>query len=395
MILSDADLEGKYWADDYRKWHAAEDVLVPIDRTIVSRLGYDVKRGHWRKARGIWKQEYDAAAELYTRSLFDDLEGFRFEFQPELQGKTPDFLMHNHFGKSVVADVTVLHGGPMSESAEQQDDYLILRKKIMEIETDTFRPAVFSADGSRSVKGQGGGQVSFDKLLRPVRKWIREQEETYNESPNFMPWQASPKGPCVMDYFTFADLDIDLQFDVYLYLKSEETDERQKIRRYEYAGDIGVASSFVDNTDDRLEVALKKKMSYLEVFEHPQSEEYLPYIVIIFSSSSFAPDREDIEKVLFGPSTEYALNSGPSYEDLRQWEQRANQELHSYSDGLFANRKKDLLAVLVCQGHIAFPESCEMSMWLNPYASYFSIPQSLYQLKTYTLNREIVCTPPA
>ena len=215
--------------------------------------------------------------------------------------------------------------------------------------------------------------------------------------PSTMIWQPSAHGtPILIERFEFAKLGVDLQFNVELHLKSEETEAQRRIRQYEYSGAIGVAAGFVNDSDDKLESALKKKMSYLETLGRSLSEkDSLPYMTIVFSSNSFTPDKEDIEKVLFGPSTGYSLSQSPLYDELLQWERRAGQELHSYSEGVFTNRRKDLLAVLVCKGHIAIPDSCEMSMWVNPYASCFRIPQSLYQLKTYTLNREIVCTPSA
>ena len=386
MLLADTDLEDKYWADNYRRWHAAEEVLMSLDKEFVGSLS----------SKG-WMQEYDAAAELYTRSLFESLDGLEFEFHPVVQGKTPDFLLRN-LSEDVVADVTVLHGGAMSKSAEQQDDYLLLRRKVMDIDSSIFVVEVFSTEGNRSSYGQGGGQVAFKRIVRPVLEWVRKQEETYLKSPSALIWQRSsyPGSLCVMEHFTFKEFDIDLQFTVCLYLKAEETEEQRKIWQYMYDGDIGVASGFMDDTDNRLEEALKKKVSYLEGFSLSQQEKKLsPYIIIVFSSNSFSPDKEDIEKVLYGPSTGYSLNSGPRFDNLRQWELRAQKGLHSYSEGIFTNRRKDLLAVLVCKGHIAYPESCEMAMWANPYASYFSIPQSLFQLRTYTLDRQIVSTPPA
>ena len=384
MILSDADLEGKYWADDYRRWHAYQEVPPSLDKDFVGRLS----------SKG-WAQEYDAAAELYTRSLFDSLGGLRFEFQPELQGKTPDFLLCG-LSDNVVADVTVMHGGPMEEADRQAEDYLRLRREVMTAETENFTPEVFSIGGSRTVRGQGGGPVSFRKILRPIRAWIRKQEEAYRNTPGELLWQHSWSGKrCVYEHFGFEELGIDLRFRVELHLKSEETEDQREIRGMLIEGRIGVASAFVDNSDVRLRYALEDKISYLRQFEHPQPEKGpLPYIIVIFSSDSFTPDEVDIEKVLYGPSTSYDLSSGPSLHDLQQWQLRAGHELRSYSEGVFMNRQKDLLAVLVCKGHIAYPESCEMSMWVNPYASYFSIPQPLFQLKTYTLNRQIACTPP-
>ena len=385
MFLTDSDLEGKYWADDYRKWHASQEVPSSLDRDFEGRFS----------SKG-WEQEYDAAAELYTRSLFERLGDLRFEFHPELQGKTPDFLLHNPFGR-IVADVTVLHGGAMSESVEQQDDYRLLTQKLMDIDSSIFAVEVPFAEGSRSSYGRGGKQVSFKKLVRPVHEWVRKQEQNYHKNPEMLLWERSWYGTRhLSEFFGFTDLGIDLKFSVELCLKSEESDEERKLRQYKYSGDIGVGSGSVDDTDDKLEGALKKKISYLEDLVRSLSNDgSLPYIIIVFSSNSFTPDKEDVEKVLYGPSTGYSLNSGPRFDNLRQWELRAQKGLHSYSEGIFTNRRKDLLAVLVCKGHIAYPESCEMAMWANPYASYFSIPQSLFQLRTYTLDRQIVSTPPA
>ena len=385
MLLTDTDLEGKYWADDYRKWHASQEVPSSLDRDFEGRFS----------SKG-WEQEYDAAAELYTRSLFESLGDLRFEFHPELQGKTPDFLLHNPFGR-IVADVTVLHGGAMSESVEQQDDYRLLTQKLMDIDSSIFAVEVPFAEGSRSSYGRGGKQVSFKKLVRPVHEWVRKQEQNYHKNPEMLLWERSWYGTRhLSEFFGFTDLGIDLKFSVELCLKSEESDEERKLRQYKYSGDIGVGSGSVDDTDDKLEGALKKKISYLEDLVRSLSNDgSLSYIIIVFSSNSFTPDSEDIKKVLYGTSTSYDLTSGPLFHDLRQWQLRAGQELRSYSEGVFTNRRKGLLAVLVCKGHIAYPETCDMSMWVNPYASCFSIPQSLYQLKTYTLNREIVCTPPA
>ena len=385
MLLTDADLEGKYWADDYRKWHAFQEVPSSLDRDFERRLS----------SKG-WEQEYDAAAELYTRSVFESLGELKFEFQPKFQDKTPDFLLHNQFGESVVADVTVLHGDAISESLEQQSDYLTLTKRLMDIDSSIFAVEVSSAEGSRSSQ-ESGGPVSFEQLVRPVREWVRKQEQQYSDDPNMLWWNHTWYGTRYLsEIFSFKNLGLDMELSVELCLKSEESDEERKLRQYKYNGGVGVGSGSVDNSGDRFELALKKKISYLKKFKHPQSEKgSLPYIIVIFSPYSFTPDSEDIKKVLYGTSTSYDLTSGPSLHDLRQWQFRAGQELRSYSEGIFTNLRRDLLAVLVCKGQIAYPESCEMSMWVNPYADCFSIPQSLFQLKTYTLNREIVCTLPA
>ena len=296
MLLTDTDLEGKYWADDYRKWHVSEKVLPSMDKEFVRRLS----------SKG-WQQEYDAAAELYTRSLFDSLDGLRFEFQPELQGNTPDFLLHNPFG-SIVADVTVLHGGAMSESAEQQEDHQCLSQKIMDEETANFAPVISFMSGSRRVKGRGGGPISFKRILHPIRAWIRKQED-YLKSPSELQWQQSWDGNQYWnEYFEFGELGIDLRLLVRLQLKEEETKEQQKLRQMLQEGKIRVSPVSVDNPDDRLEVALKKKMSYLEEFKNPQSEKILPYIVIVFGADLFSPYKDQLERVLYGASTGYALD---------------------------------------------------------------------------------------
>lgn len=329
--------------------------------------------------------------------MFESLGELKFEFQPKFQDKTPDFLLHNQFGESVVADVTVLHGGPTEEYDRQRGDPLCLRREVMTAETDNFAPEIVSMSGNRTVKEQGGGPVSFKKLLPRIRTWIREQEDAYVKSPTELLWQQSRDGGrCVNEYFGFEELGINLRLFIRLNLKEEETKEQRKFRQMLLEGRFTVSPVSVDNTDDRLEVALKKKISYLKKFKHPQSEKgSLPYMIVIFNSDPLMPDKEDLQKVFFGPSNRYYLDSRVALDDLRQWQLRTGQELRSYSEGIFTNRRKDLLAVLVCKGHIVFPDSCEMSMWVNPYASCFRIPQSLYQLKTYTLNREIVCTPPA
>ena len=208
-------------------------------------------------------------------------------------------------------------------------------------------------------------------------------------------WESSWGGSrSVSQYFRFGELGIDLQFQVELHLKSNETEKQRRFRRLQYEGKIGVSSAFIDNTDDRLKLALQKKFKKLKNFKssHPEKD-YLPYIVIVFHPDSF-DHSDELQKVLYGTSIGYDLTLELPYVDLRQWRQRANQELRSYSDGLFARYKNDLLAVLACDGYVPYPETCEMSMWLNPYASYFSTPQPLFRLKTYTLNRQIVCTPP-
>ena len=383
MLLTDSDLEGKYWADDYRKWHASERVLLTMDKEFVRRLS----------SKG-WMQKYDAAAELYTRSLFESLGELKFQFQPQLQGKTPDFLLNNQFGESVVADVTVLHGGAAYESEEQQEDHQCLSQKIMDEETANFAPVISFMSGSRRVKGRGGGPISFKRILHPIRAWIRKQED-YLKSPSELQWQQSWDGNQYWnEYFEFGELGIDLRLLVRLRLKEAETKEQQKLRQMLQEGKIRVGPVSVDNPDERLEVALKKKMSYLEEFKNPQSEKILPYIVIVFGADLLSPDKDQLEKVLYGASTGYALDWGTDFEKLRQWQQRRNQEIVSYSEGLFSNRKRNFLAVLACKGYVPCPDSCEMSLWINPYASYFQIPQSLFQLKTYTLDRQVVSTLP-
>ena len=382
MLLTDTDLEDKYWADDYRRWHAGEEVPLSLDKEFVGSLS----------STG-WMQEYDAAAELYTRSLFESLDGLEFEFHPVVQDKTPDFLLPS-LSENVVADVTVLHGGAAYESEEQQEDHQCLSQKIMDEETANFAPVISFMRGSRRVKGRGGGPVSFKRILHPIRAWIRRQED-YLKSPSELQWQQSWDGNQYRnEYFGFEELGIDLRLLVRLQLKEEETKEQRKLRQMLQEGKIRVSPVSVDNPDDRLEVALKKKMSYLEEFKNPQSEKILPYIVIVFGADLFSPDKDQLERVLYGASTGYALDWGTDFEKLRQWQQRRDQEIVSYSEGLFTNRKRNFLAVLACKGYVSYPDSCELSLWINPYASYFQIPQSLFQLKTYTLDRQVVSTLP-
>ena len=264
----------------------------------------------------------------------------------------------------------------------------------MDEETANFAPVISFMRGSRRVKGRGGGPVSFKRILHPIRAWIRRQED-YLKSPSELQWQQSWDGNQYRnEYFGFEELGIDLRLLVRLQLKEEETKEQRKLRQMLQEGKIRVSPVSVDNPDDRLEVALKKKMSYLEEFKNPQSEKILPYIVIVFGADLFSPDKDQLERVLYGASTGYALDWGTDFEKLRQWQQRRDQEIVSYSEGLFTNRKRNFLAVLACKGYVSYPDSCELSLWINPYASYFQIPQSLFQLKTYTLDRQVVSTLP-
>ena len=162
-------------------------------------------------------------------------------------------------------------------------------------------------------------------------------------------------------------------------------------------GKLGVASPYSDDPDRRLQTAISKKVSYLTKLRHPQSEkDELPYMVIILDGDSYSIDELDMERVLSGPSVGYDLEPRSLNEELYQWKQRNGLgSAESYGEGLFTNRKSDFLAVLKCTGDIRLPLACEMSMWINPYASLFRIPDSLFRLKTYSLRRRIDCTPRA
>ena len=112
MELLEQDLRGKYWEDDYRRWHATGVVTESADKDLAGKL-----------LSGNWQQEYSAAAELWMRTRFELLEGLNFEFQPSLLGKTPDFLIRDRLRRGVVADVTVLHSGPLWDLVLQQQEY--------------------------------------------------------------------------------------------------------------------------------------------------------------------------------------------------------------------------------------------------------------------------------
>ena len=387
MMLSPEDLVGKYWADYYRRWHASSEVPEALDREVVGKL-----------RSTDWEREYDAAAELYTRSLFEDLGGLKFAFQPVLQGKTPDFMLWTQFGKGVIADVTVLHNGPISHLEKQQEDYDLLRQKASAIETEHFATNVLSITGTRSVVGMPGGSVALAKILHKVRESSNKLEQRYCKAPNLLTWEPQfiDKVRSATRHLAFPELDISLELEVAFCLKEDQTDEHLTLRDLQRDGKLGVASPYSDDPDRRLRTAIRGKVSYLTRLRHPQSEkDELPYMVIIFDGDSYSIDELDMERVLYGPSVGYDLEPRSLNEELYQWKQRNGLgSAESYGEGLFTSRKSGFLAVLKCTGDIRLPLACEMSMWVNPYASLFGIPQSLFRLKTYSLNRRIDCTPP-
>ena len=385
-MLSREDLAEKYWADDYLSWHANGEVPEALDREVVGKL---LSKG--------WEQEYDAAAELYTRSLFEDLKGLKFEFHPELQANTPDFRLWTQFGKAVIADVRVLHNSPISHLERQQEDYVLLRQKAHVIATEHFATQILSISGTRSVAGVGGGPVAINKIIQKVRESIDELEQRFGETPSFLRWEQTFMGNIrsAKRRITFPELDISLDLDVAFYLKEDEQDDHLAFRELERQEEIGVASSFSDAPDRRLRDAIGEKTSYLEKVVHSQSaEDRLPYMVILFDVHS--TDETDMEKVLYGPSIGYDLSPRFMNEDLYQWTLRCGPgSAVSHGEGLFTNRRKNFLAALNCTGDIRSPLNCEMAMWVNPYASLFRIPQSLFRLRTYSLTRRIDRTPPA
>ena len=387
MELSEQDLQGKYWEEDYRRWHATGLVAESADKEVVGKL-----------LSGNWQQEYSAAAELWMRTRFERLEGFSFEFQPSLQGKTPDFLLRDRLGRSVVADVAVLHSGPLWDTDWQQQEYQILRQRIHRVETEHLATSVLSIEGSRSIKGRGGGPVAIDKILHEVHKTANELERKYTQHPNWLSWEPQWKDGMrsAMRRLTFSQLAIDLKINIVFYLKEDEIDKHQVLRKLEDDGSVGVMSTFADDPGKRLNCVLNGKISYLRKFNDREAEtQTLPYVVIVFDpDSSVAP--MDMVNVLHGSSTEQDLGSGTLFEELRQWTQRSSQGAAvSYEEGLFSGRYKGFLAVLKCTGDFRHANGCEPSIWVNPYADLFRIPQPLFQFKAYSLSRQIDCTPPA
>ena len=387
MMLSPEDLEGKCWAEYYRRWHASEEVPEALDREVVRNL---LSKG--------WKQEYDTAAELYTRSLFEDLRGLKFEFHPLLRDKKPDFMIWTNSGKRVLVDVKVLHNSPISYIAEQQEDYIFLTQKAKTIATDHFAIDVLSIEGTRSVVGINGGPVAINKILSKIRATANDLENKHLAVPDLLTWEPQflDKMRSATRHLAFREFDISLELEVAFYLKKDETDVHLTLRDLKRQGKLDVASTYNDRHDRRLRAAIHKKVSYLSEFSVDQTgEDQLPYVVVIFDADA-AIDELDMETALYGPSVGYDLAPRSSHEDLYQWQQRNRLgPTVSYGEGLFTSRKKQFLAVLMCAGNIRFPLACEMSMWLNPYASILGIPQPLFRLKTHSLSRRIVCTPPA
>ena len=387
MELSEQDLRGKYWEEDYRRWHATGLVTESADKDLAGKL-----------LSGDWQQEYSAAAELWMRTRFERLEGLSFEFQPSLQGKTPDFLIRDRFGRSVVADVAVLHSGPLWDSDSQQQEYQELRLKIRKVETKHFSTSVLSIEGSRSVSGTGGGPVAIKKILHEVRKVANELERKYSQHPNWLNWEPQWMDGVrsAMRRLCFPQLAIDLRIEIVFYLKEDETDKHRAFRKLEDEGAVGVMSTISDDSGKRLNNVLNRKISLLRKFNDPEAEtQKLPYMVIIFDPDS-SVEPMDTGKILHGSSEEYSLEPEAIFEDLRQWTQRRSQgSVVSYQEGLFNGRQGDFLAVLKCTGDFRHADGCEQSLWVNPYANLFRIPQPLFQLKTYSLSRQIDCTPQA
>ena len=385
MPLSEQDLEGKYWAADYRRWHASGLVEESDDREVAGKL-----------MSGDGDQEYRAAAELWIRTRFEELEGLRFDFHPCLQGKTPDFGFWDLSDGRIVADVVVMSNGPTWNMEAQQREYRDIRRKVHQVETEHFGTEVLSMEGDRSVRGQGGGPVAIDKIVRSVRDKADELERWYCEYPDWLTWEDPwlPGMRSATRRLVFPELSIDLDLYVAFFLKGEETKEFRNRRRREEEGAIGVGSSFSDDSGKRVADVLRNKMSYLGDFqgEKPGSGR-LPYLVMLFDPDS-SVDRIDMETALHGSSMGYDLGPGSFYEDLRQWTRRGGRkETVSYGEGLFNGRHSRFLAVLKCTGDFRVADRRDLSMWLNPYASYLSVPQPLFRLRTYSLNRQVECTP--
>ena len=387
MQLSEQDLQGKYWEWDYRSWHSTGLVRESADKDLAGKL-----------LSGDWQQEFSAAAELWMRTRLERLDGLSFEFQPKLHGKTPDFLFRDRLGCGVVADVAVLHSGPLWDLDFQQQEYQTLRQRIFKVETEHFATSVLSIEGSRAVMGRGGGPVAIDKILHEVHKTANELERKYSQHPNWLSWepQLIDGVRSVMRRLSFSKLAIDLVIEIVFYLKEDETDKHQALRKLEGSGAIGVMSTITDDPGKRLTNLLDGKISYFRELNDQDAEiQKLPYMVIVFDPDSSVAAM-DMEKVLHGLSIGYDLGLGNMHEELRQWIHRGSpRSAVSYEEGLFNGRHKAFLAVLKCTGDFRNANGCEPSMWVNPFANLFRIPQPLFQLKTYSLSRQIDCTPPA
>ena len=385
MQLSERDLKGKYWASDYRRWHVGSLVEESDDREVAGKL-----------MSGDGEQEYSAAAELWMRTRCEELEGLRFDFHPRLQDKTPDFVFWNVFGGRVVADVAVLHNGPMWGVEAEQQEFQDMRRRIHGVETEHFGVKVLSMEGNRSVKGLGGGSIAVRRVVHEVRERVKELERRYGEDPSWVGWEpqwlegmrSATRRVC------FPQLNIDLTLEVAFYLKGDETEEFRRFRGLEDAGKIGVGSGFTDDPWQRLDNVVLGKSSYLSGLTSGEGEsEGLAYMVIVFDPDS-SVEPMDVESALHGSSMEYDVGSGPLRDDLRQWARRGSRGVAvSYGEGVFTSRRRRLLGVVKCTGDFRIAGGCEPSMWVNPYASYFSVPQPLFWLKTYSLNRQVECTP--
>ena len=387
MQLPEQCLEGKYWAADYRRWHVSGLVKESDNREVRGKL-----------MSGNGQLEYSAAAELWMRTRCEELEGLRFDFHPCLQGKTPDFLFWDAYGGRVVADVAVLHSGPMWGGEAEQQEFQGMRQRIHGVETEHFGVSVFSMEGSRSVKGPGGGSVAVRKIVHGVRERVKELERRYGEDPSWLGWEpqwlegmrSATRRVC------FPELNIDLTLHVAFYFKGDETEEFQNFRKLEDAGKIGVGSGFTDDAGKRLDDVVRAKSSDLSKLANGEGEsEGLRYMVIVFDPDS-SIEPMDVETVLHGSSMEYDMGSGPLHDDLRLWTRRGSRGVAvSYGGGVFQSGRKRLLGVVKCTGDFRIAGACELSLWVNPYASYFRVPQPLFRLETYSLRREIECTPPA
>ena len=384
MQLSEQDLGGKYWAKDYRRWQASGLVEESDDREVAGKL-----------MSGDGKLEYSAAAELWMRTHCEELEGLRFDFHPSLQGKTPDFVFWNAYGGRVVVDVAVLHSGPMWGVEAEQQEFQDVRRRIHGVETEHFGVNVLSMEGNRSVKGRGGGSVAVRRVVHEVRERVKELEGRYGGDLSWVGWEPQwLKGMrSVTCRVCFPELDIDLTLQVAFYLKGDETEEFLSFRRLEDSGKIGVISGFNGDGVQRLDNVVRGKSSYLSGLTSGQGEsEGLAYMVIVFDPDS-SVEPMDVESALHGSSMEYDVGSGPLRDDLRQWARRGSRGVAvSYGEGVFTGRRRRLLGVVKCTGDFRIAGACELSLWVNPYADYFSVPQPLFRLKTYSLNRQVECT---
>ena len=300
------------------------------------------------------QQSYSAAFELFLFSTFNSM-GLTVDFQPEINGVNPDYLISDKRGCGVYVEAGVMFNSPLQIESSYISMGMPIWEELKKLQSQDFSVQVADSSGNP-------GSVNPKSVRLKVQQWIDQLDTAEIHTQRcygILPYET----------FQFENWSLYIELD----LKSPEDKERLGPTAVDLAGFSG---GWSDDPATRLKRKLKKKFS--------QARKTRSHCIVAITGSQEGFRVDDVQTALFGGNSEYNLS--PYVEGLFI--------PRPQTDGLWSpHDANEPIAVIVHRGNLQYPDYGETELWLNPNSSYFRVPLPLFSLSVHAAEQKVWTRP--